>query len=273
MFECVINISEGRDDGLLDRFSRAAGLSLRDRHSDHFHNRSVFTLINTAPQLLVDVHALVTAAMTSLDLACHEGVHPRLGIVDVVPFVALAPNVIDEARELRDDTAQWIAATHQVPVFLYGPLPHGERSLPYVRSHAFKDLTPDAGPTNRDERRGAVVVGAREILVAWNLWLKDVPLERAKSLAKLVRRPGVRALGLQVGDEVQVSCNFTDTSLVTPSQVYDQVSSHIDEPGVIVRAELVGLIPRSLLQRENSQRWSQLGLSDSATIESRMSLR
>ena len=270
MFECVINISEGRDGELLEGFSLAAGSSLRDRHSDIFHNRSVFTLINTAPKLLGDVRTLIEAAMSSLDLARHEGVHPRLGVVDVVPFVALFPDVLDDARELRDTTAQWIGATHEVPVFLYGPLGDGERSLPYVRAHAFKDLAPDFGPSNADLHRGAVVVGARDILVAWNLWLKNVTLEHATILAKMVRRPGVRALGLQVGDEVQVSCNLIDISRATPAQVYDEVASHLESPGAIERAELVGLIPRSLLERQDPRRWAQLGLSDDATIESRM---
>jgi glutamate formiminotransferase len=270
VFECVINISEGRDTSLLERFSRAAGLSLRDRHSDVFHNRSVFTLVNTAPQLLSDVRGLIEAALSSLDLARHEGVHPRLGVVDVVPFVPLFPDVMATAIRLRDDTAQWIATTHDVPVFLYGPLPEGERTLPYVRARAFRGLAPDLGPSRGDVHHGAVVVGARDILVAWNLWLKNVTLDRAKLLAQLVRRPGVRTLGLQVGDEVQVSCNLVDLSLVTPSQVYDQVASQLEAPGVIDRAELVGLVPRSLLVSEDPRRWTQLGLSDDATIESRI---
>ncbi len=270
MFECVINLSEGRNGELLQEFSRAAGTSQRDWHSDVFHNRSVFTLINGAPELLLDVHALISSAMTSLDLARHEGVHPRLGVVDLVPFVALSPDDIEGARVLRDDTARWIASSFGVPVFLYGPLAKGERTLPFVRAHAFKELSPDLGPSIADARRGAVVVGAREILVAWNLWLENVSLERAKALAKTVRRPGVRALGLQVGDAVQVSCNLVDISVATPSQIYDHVASRLEPPGVIARAELVGLIPRELLEREDPQRWSQLGLSSDVTIESRI---
>ncbi|MDH2904317.1 MAG: hypothetical protein PXZ08_10285 [Actinomycetota bacterium] len=273
MFECVVNISEGRDGALLDRFSRAAGPSLRDRHSDHFHNRSVFTLVNAAPALLGDLRSLIDVAMSSLDLTAHEGVHPRLGVVDVVPFVALAPDVFANARQLRDLTAKWIARAYDIPVFLYGPLLEGDRSLPYVRAHAFKDLAPDFGPPHADPRHGATVVGAREILVAWNIWLKNVSLERAALLAKLVRRPGVRALGLQVGDEVQVSCNLVDINLATPSQIYDHVAAHLELPGVIVRAELVGLIPQSLLSKEDPRRWAQLGLSTDATIETRIGQR
>jgi glutamate formiminotransferase len=270
VLECVVNISEGRDDDILERLSAAAGVSLRDRHSDGFHNRSVFTLINTTAELLRDVRNLVTAALGLLDLAEHEGVHPRLGVVDVVPFVALTPDLSATAIHLRDLCAQWIATSHQVPVFLYGALDSGERTLPYVRAHAFKGLAPDYGPSRPDPRSGAVVVGARDVLVAWNLWLQGVNLERARLLAQLIRRPGVRALGLEVGDQVQVSCNLVDLALARPSEVYDHVSSHLRKGASIERAELVGLIPRSLLELEDPERWEQLGLSEDSTIESRL---
>jgi glutamate formiminotransferase / 5-formyltetrahydrofolate cyclo-ligase len=270
VIECVINISEGRDDKILGRLGASAGDSLRDVHSDIFHNRSVFTLINSAAHLESDVRSLITASLELLDISRHEGVHPRLGVVDVVPFVALSPDVADTAIRLRDETAQWIAASYAVPVFLYGPTAQGQRSLPYVRANAFAGLSPDFGPPLAHPRSGAVVVGAREILVAWNLWLHDVSLEQARLLAKLVRRPGVRALGLRVGDDVQVSCNLVDLSLVTPSQVYDLVAAQLTQGGVIERAELVGLIPRSLLEKEDPSRWAQLGLGKDVTIESRL---
>ncbi len=270
MFECVINVSEGRDLDVLERFSRAAGSSLRDVHHDPFHHRSVFTLINSGPELIDDVHALVAAVVSSLDLARHVGVHPRLGVLDVVPFVALPPETDAAARELRDVTARWIASTYEIPVFLYGLLEDGERTLPYVRAHAFKDLAPDVGPARPDAHRGAVVVGARPLLVAWNLWLRDVPLDQARDMARRLRRPGVRALGLRVGDLVQVSCNLVDVSLARPSEVYDEVAAMLTAPGVIDHAELVGLVPRALLQREDPHRWAELGLSEEATIESRV---
>lgn len=270
MLECVVNISEGRRPDVLDRLSRDAGASLRDRHSDAFHNRSVFTLINHAEDLERDVRGLIDAAFVELDLATHEGVHPRLGVVDVVPFVVLPPESPASAVRLRDHTARWIASSHHVPVFLYGPVATGERTLPYVRAHAFRDLSPDLGPAVADLHRGAVVVGARDILVAWNIWLSGVSLAQARLLARLVRRPGVRTLGLEVGDQVQVSCNLYDTSVAAPSQVYDEVASHLPQGGVIERAELVGLIPKSLLDAEDPMRWSELGLSEAVTIESRL---
>ena len=109
MLECVLNISEGRNLDLLGELSGPAGQSLRDRHSDLFHNRAVFTLINDAEALTSDVRALISASFHTLDLRTHEGVHPRFGVVDVVPFVALDPESPARAVELRDETARWRA--------------------------------------------------------------------------------------------------------------------------------------------------------------------
>jgi glutamate formiminotransferase len=270
VFECVINISEGRDVAVLDELSRAARASLRDRHSDASHHRSVFTLINDPTPLVRDVHSLIDAAYQRLDLTTHRGVHPRFGVVDVVPFVALDPTQFDVARGLRDDLARWLAEQHQAPVFLYGRLDDGStRTLPEVRRDAFRSLSPDFGPAGASERLGAVAVGERAILVAWNLWLTGVAIDQARDIARSLRRPALRTLAFDVGDHVQVSCNIVDTEAVLLSQTYDEVLALLPEGGALVRAELVGLIPASLLEREDPARWAQLGLSRESTIEAR----
>ena len=269
MLECVINISEGRDLAVLDELAAAAGASLRDRHSDAFHHRSVFTMINEPAALVRDVHSLIGAAYRCLDLTDHRGVHPRFGVVDVVPFVALDPRSADDALALRDQTARWIADTFAVPVFLYGPLDDGvARTLPEVRRGAFRTLQPDMGPGEPSPTRGAAAVGARPILVAWNLWLAHVSLERARTIAAALRQPAVRTLAFVVGDEVQVSCNIIDTDAVRLSHLYGQVLDMVGD-GAIHRCELVGLAPASLLEREPRERWDELGLSASSTIEAR----
>ncbi|MHB1209026.1 MAG: hypothetical protein ACYC1I_04890 [Acidimicrobiales bacterium] len=271
MFECVINISEGRDQRLLDELSRAGGPSLSDRHFDQWHHRSVFTLINEPDQLSVDVRALIAWAYETLELAGHEGVHPRFGVVDVVPFVALANVDAPISEALRDETARWISHTFDVPTFLYGPVTNGVvRTLPEVRASAFADLSPDYGPSSPSPRWGAVAVGARPVLVAWNLWLRATTLERARMLARVVRGPGVRSLAFTVGDQVQVSCNLIDVANVRASEVYDRVESMLEGAETISRAELVGLVPASLLEREDPARWAQLGLDPDATIEQRV---
>jgi glutamate formiminotransferase len=271
MFECVINVSEGRDLDVIDELCDASASSLKDVHSDEFHNRSVYTLINKPVALVNSVHALISTCYEHLDLRTHQGVHPRFGLVDVVPFVALDANEADRAVTLRDDVARWLVDTYEVPVFLYGPLAnHSIRSLPEVRKNAFLSLMPDMGPVTASSERGCVAVGARPILVAWNLWLDHVSLDDARTVAKALRQSAVRSLAFEVGEQVQVSCNIIDTNAMLPSQLYDQVTSLLSTPGRINRAELVGLVPTSLLEREDPARWTQLGLARDTTIETRI---
>lgn len=268
VLECVINISEGRDLAILDELSACAGSSLRDRHHDPAHHRSVFTLINDPEPLELDARNLIQCAFNLLTLGGHEGVHPRLGVVDVVPFVALDPHDIELARDLRDRTARWIAHTFDVATFVYGVLGDGSsRSLPDVRRLAFRGLRPDFGPDESSPVLGAVAVGERPILVAWNLFLANTSLERARELARALRGPFVRALGFRVGGQVQVSCNLLDVARVLPSAIYDTVRAGLEGEERVARAELVGLVPRSVLDTEDPQRWTQLDLSPERTIE------
>jgi glutamate formiminotransferase / 5-formyltetrahydrofolate cyclo-ligase len=268
VFECVLNLSEGRRADVLDELARASGTSLADRHADQYHHRSVFTLINERSALTRDVRRLISASLERLDLADHDGVHPRFGVVDVVPFVALDKTRAAEACAMRDETARWLAATYEVPCFYYGPLANGsQRTLPEVRRHAFSSLAPDVGPASAHPRWGASAVGCREILVAWNLWLDGVSLEDARAIAASLRRPALRTLAFRVGDNVQVSCNLVDVAALRLSQVYDEVAARLPPGGRIARAELVGLAPTSLVDAEDPARRDQLDLSRERTIE------
>ena len=268
MFECVINIADGLDLEALDDVSRRAGTSCRDRHSDPIHNRSVFTLVADAPALAHDVRALVSAAYEHFDLRNHQGVHPRFGVVDVVPFVAYHD---DEtvALALRDETAAWLADTFDVPVFFYVGHPSPDaRTLPEVRRRAFIDLWPDRGPRTASPARGASALGVRDVLVAWNLWLSGVSLEETRKLAAALRGPAVRSLGFDLGGTTQVSCNLVTPDDVGPGFVYDTVAERVGAQRII-RGELVGLVPESVLRHEDPSRWDLLGLSPDATIEAR----
>lgn len=270
MFECVINVSEGRRLDVLDALSSSAGDSLRDRHRDDAHNRSVFTLIHDRDELSRDVRALATQVMTSLDLRSHAGVHPRFGVLDVVPFVALDETDAPEAVALRDETAAWLATTFGLPVFLYGPLDHGSsRSLPDVRRGAFRTLSPDLGPEIPDVRWGASALGARDVLVAWNLWVSGVSLDEGRAVAKALRRREVRALAFGVGAFTQISFNLIEPLVVGPSTVYDKVANLVPR-GAIDHAELVGLIPEAVLRTQDPARWDELDLSHETTIEARL---
>lgn len=260
MLECVVNISEGRDPAALGAIAAEAGDDLLDLHHDPDHHRAVLTLVGTeAPR------AVTRAAVAQLDLRRHQGVHPRLGVVDVVPFVPLGDAKLADAMTARDAFARWLGDTLGVPAFLYGP----ERSLPEVRRRAFDDLAPDEGPAAPHPSAGATAVGARPVLVAYNLWLADDDLARARHIARELRGPAVRALAFPVGDVVQVSMNLVDPATVGPAEVYDRVA----RVAPVARAELVGLAPRSVLEHVDPARWEQLDLSPARTIEARLEAR
>ena len=180
MLECVVNISEGRDRTTVAAIADAAGADLLDVHTDPDHNRSVLTLVGERA-----ARAVARTAVERLDLRSHTGVHPRLGVVDVVPFVPLGSTPLDEAITARDRFVRWIADDLGVPAFAYGP----ERSLPQVRRKAFVSLRPDAGPSAPHPTAGGVAVGARHVLVAWNVWLAEPDVALARRVAAAVRGP------------------------------------------------------------------------------------
>lgn len=263
MLECVINVSEGRDGDALTRLRDVCSDALLDVHTDADHNRSVFTLAGW--DVFDAARSLTRCAVATLDLRAHVGVHPRIGVVDVVPFVPLFEATLDDAIAARNRFAVWAAESLHVPCFLYGP----ERTLPDVRRDAFSDaLSPDVGPRAPHPSAGAIAVGARTVLVAYNVWLAGgTTIDVARRVAREVRRPGVvRALGLQCGDRVQVSMNLLDWIAFGPADAYDAVATHAGVSG----AELVGLLPASALDDIDPARWTELDVSPERTIEARL---
>lgn len=262
MLECVVNISEGRDLDRLARIAGAAGSALLDTHRDPHHHRAVLTLVGEDA-----ARAVAAAAVAELDLRDHEGVHPRLGVVDVVPFVALRGSTPGEAVAARNAFAHWFADVHGVPCFLYG----AERTLPDVRRHAFHALAPDTGPILAHPTAGAAAVGQRAVLVAYNVWVAGTDLAGAQRLAAQVRDSHIRALGLQVGDRLQVSMNLIDPLGKGPAAAFDAVADLAHAAGASVEgAELVGLLPEAVLRGVPRDRWPALDLADDRTIEARL---
>jgi len=273
VLECVVNVSEGARPELVDVIAAAAGGGLLDVHRDPHHNRAVLTVVGQeAPR------AVARAAVERLDLRVHRGVHPRLGVVDVVPFVPLAGSTMADAVQARDAFATWAASELVVPCFLYGEAsgglasggPPGDldvdgRSLPEIRRRAWRDLRPDVGPPAPHLTAGAMCVGARLLLVAYNVWI-DADVEVARVVATAVRGPHLRALGLPVGERVQVSMNLIAPGVLGPAEAYDRVAALAPVDG----AELVGLLPRSVLERVPAARWPELDLAEERTIESRL---
>jgi glutamate formiminotransferase len=283
--ECVVNISEGRDRRIIDAIASAGGDLVLDVHTDPDHHRSVLTLGGRLDAVETGARKVVAAAVDRIDIRTHTGAHPRLGAADVVPFVALSdrpgppdPSALAAALGARDRFARWAADDLALPCFLYGP----ERSLPEVRRTAFRTLQPATGPAVPHPTAGATCVGARPVLVAYNVWIVGPPgdgpdpaahvLSVARSLADQVRGPAVRSLGLAVGQGAQVSLNLIDTTLVSVADVYDSVAGGAEARGCsVLRAELVGLCPASLLEAVPRRRWAELDLSDDRTIEARLS--
>ena len=300
--ECVINISEGRDPEVIAAVAAAGGACLLDVHSDAEHHRSVLTLGGPLHEVSSAARRVAAAAVGAIDLTEHRGIHPRLGAVGVVPFVQLDQADASVAPweaiiAARDSFASWAGSELGIPCFLYGP----ERSLPDIRRHAFSTLSPDTGPAAPHPTAGASAVGARRVLIAYNVWIAgpdaggpgtdsdddpahDDPAhvdpahvevtEVARSLAARLRRPGLRTLGLAVDGGAQVSCNVVDHHQVTLSEVFDEVATGSAEFGCsVTKGELVGLVPQVSLSAVDECRWVALGLRAEDTIEFRMGTR
>lgn len=253
----AVNVSEGAEADLLERLRVACGPAVLDLHADRWHNRAVFTVAGVeAPR------TLAVEAVAHLDIGAHRGAHPRLGVVDVVPFTPFGTSTMADALEARDSFARWAAVELDLPCFLYGP----ERSLPDIRRHAFERLAPDIGPPTPHPTAGAVCVGARGPLVAFNVWLPHDDLDAARSLASAVRGPRLRALGFLVGDRVQVSMNLVDPLALGPGAAFDAVAALT----AVERAELVGVVPAAVLAAEPRSRWAELDLAVDRTVEHRL---
>lgn len=266
VLECVVNVSEGRDGEVLAALAAAGGPSLLDVHTDAHHHRSVLTL--AGPAVEEAARAVVAEAVGRIDLRVHGGVHPRLGAADVVPFVPIDGATMADALRARDAFARWLGDELGVPCFLYGP----QRSLPDVRREAFRTLSPDTGPAVPHPTAGATAVGARGVLVAYNVWLAPgAGVKEARRVAAAVRGPGIRTLGLDVGGRAQVSCNLVDPRATDPAAAFDSIAAAAADAGVGVDgAELVGLAPAAVLARIDPSRWARLDLDRSRTIEARL---
>ena len=251
----IPNVSIGRPGVLLDNASRAiarAGARVIDLHTDEIHNRSVLTV--TGPDdALIDAMTALAATCIEIDLRTHRGIHPRVGALDVCPFVP-RDTPMGVAIDAAHSTGSRIGSELGLPVFFYGQAARRPetRDLPDIRRGGLEGLTeriaaglaPDAGPTEVDARIGVVCVGARGPLIAFNVWLV-AELHTAEDIAGAVREPGrVRALGLAVGDgRCQVSMNLTSPDEVGIQDAFGRVEAAVATRGAeIVGTEIVGLV-------------------------------
>jgi glutamate formiminotransferase len=269
LIEAIPNVSEGRDAARLDRLCAAitgAAATLLDRTADPSHHRAVLTFAGDAAAVARAALALARAAVAEIDLAAHTGVHPRVGALDVLPFVPLGGATIDDAVAIAHAVGREIGESLGVPVLLYeaASRPPHRRSLEAIRRGGLDGLaarlrqpawTPDYGPGTPHPTAGAVAVGARGPLVAWNLVLNRPDLALARRIARTIRTsngglPCLKALGLPLAHtgQVQVSMNLTDYRVTSMAEVFRAVLAEAIAAGAdIAASEIIGLVPRAAL--------------------------
>lgn len=269
LLECVPNISEGRDAETIARCVQAVqacGASVLHQTSDPVHNRSVITMAGGYHELREAALALAQVTVERIDLRTHAGVHPRIGALDVLPFVPLRGAQMADAAALAREVGAAIWERLRVPSFLYGeaaatPL---RRNLATVRRGQFEGLDarfdlpewrPDFGDVGKHPSAGAIAVGARALLVAFNVELATGDLGLAKRIARTLReRDGglrtLKALGLRLGEgTVQVSLNVTDYRATPLYRVVELVRELASQAGVAVtRSELIGCLPYAAVE-------------------------
>ena len=270
VIECIANVSEGRRPEIIaamaDAIRGVADVRLLDQSSDTSHNRSVFTFAGDRAAVEAAALALAERAVADIDLRTHRGEHPRLGAVDVVPFVPIEGVTMNDCVELARTVGREIAARFDIPVFLYEEASSNpaRKNLEDIRRGEFEglaakmaspDWAPDFGPATPHPTAGAMVVGARMALIAYNINLASDRLEVAKKIAAAIRHSSggfryVKAAGFKLEDRgiVQVSMNLTNYEKTPIFRVFEAVKREAERYGVsILESEIVGLVPSAAL--------------------------
>jgi glutamate formiminotransferase len=252
----IPNVSEGSRTGVIEACRRAiekSGARVLDVHSDAVHNRSVFTM-TSSPESLVDALAgLANTAAASIDLTQQRGVHPRIGALDVAPIVPHNDSM-ELAIKTARSAAEAIAERANMPVYLYGDASgEARRELPALRkggmdgviARARQGSPPDFGPRTIDPATGVVCVGARDVLIAFNVWMRGDKDAIDRVARDMRHEPGVRALGLAIdGDLHQVSMNLTSPDHFGIDDAFEGVARRAEIEGLqVTGTEIVGLVP------------------------------
>ncbi len=267
VIECVPNFSEGRDKKVIDKIaysiSSVPGIKILDVEMDPDHNRSVVTFVGNKDSIQEGAFRGARAAAELIDLTKHKGEHPRMGALDVLPFIPIQGASMQDCVEIANRVGERIAKRLKIPVYLYESAARRpeRRQLEKVRKGQFEGLReaitkddtryPDFGPRAVHPTAGAVAVGARMPLIAFNVNLRSSDLEAAKAIAKKIRAsnggmPHLKALGFNLKDKgmVQVSMNLTDYTVTPISKVFDEVRKEAEARGIdVAGGEIIGLIP------------------------------
>jgi glutamate formiminotransferase len=293
LVECVPNYSEGRRQPIIDAivfpFTGRAGVHLLDWRADQDHNRLVVSLVGEPSALQEALLDSARAAISSIDLRTHTGAHPRIGAVDVIPFVPVQGISMEECVALAREFAARFAAETGVPVYLYeeAALRPERRNLEIVRKGQFEalvheignpDRTPDVGAPRVHPSAGATAVGARPFLVAFNINLRCTDMTVARAIARTIRASGgglshVKAVGVDLKEKgmVQVSINVTDYKVNPLHEVLDLVRGEASKRGVAVaETEIYGLVPAEALLSAASHSLQLAGFESSQVLDLRL---
>ncbi len=293
LIECVPNISEGQRqpwlDALAGQLRAVPGLVLLDYSGDPAHHRSVFTMAGDARALHAAVMTIVEQAVRSIDLRTHRGEHPRIGAVDVVPFIPLRDTPMDVCVTLARRVGADIAERFAIPVYLYEDASRrdGRRRLDTIRRGQFEGLAekmaapewaPDFGPVSPHPSAGATAVGARRPLIAFNVNLATDRVDVARQIARTIRESSgglacVKALGFALHDRgiVQVSMNLTDFTRTSVQTAFDRVSALAAQARIdVLESELIGLIPEAALEGTSPDRLGLRGFDERQILERRL---
>jgi glutamate formiminotransferase len=292
IIECVPNVSEGRRAGVLQSCAagiRVSGARLLDTKPDATHNRTVFTFAGDAAEVKAAVMNLYSTALPEIDLRQHSGEHPRMGAVDVVPFVPIEGVTMAECAQLARDVGEEVARVHGVPVFLYEEAASSpaRRNLEDIRRGEFEGLAaklqqpewrPDFGPSAPHPSAGASAIGARMPLIAYNINLATNRLDVAKAIAAAIRHSSgglryVKAMGVALEDRglVQVSMNLTNYEKTPLFRVFEIVKREAARYGVaVLESEVVGLVPAAALTASAAWYMQIEGFSNDQVLENRL---
>ena len=279
----IPNVSEGRQESAVRALAatvRERGGAVLDTHSDAVHHRTVFTVGGETEALIRSMEALAIASAIAIDLTTHEGQHPRVGALDVCPFVPTTGEDLSEAADTARSAGELIGSAG-IPVYLYGAASQTQRDLPSLRRGGLAALidraaggdTPDMGPSTIDPRVGVVCVGARLPLIAFNVWIEG-SAEEANTIARQIRASegglaGVRAIGLGMGDgRAQVSMNLTDPQKTSMEDALAAVEAAAGPEGV-TGTEMIGLPPERFMPAPDAK-VARLLITPGHSLESRL---
>ena len=270
LIQCVPNFSEGRDiqkiEKIIDSFRNKDKVKLLDYGYDHYRNRLVATVVGAPKEVKNAVLEAIDIAVKLIDMTRHEGGHPRMGAVDVVPFIPVKNMSMDEVNAISNEVAKEVSEKYSLPVFLYEESASAKHrvNIASVRKGEFEGMAkkmkdaqwkPDFGPDKPHKTAGCVAIGARKLLIAYNVNLNTSNMDVATAIAKKVRHIGgglryCKAMGYEIKERsiTQVSMNLTDYTQTSIYQAHEMVRMEAKRYGVsVIGAEIVGLVPMQAL--------------------------